>query len=342
MTKRELAKKWIDFIEEDPYKLYDYTDSFVMYSMTFADEETSGWVTYDLNKELLIYQIYAKDKHIEDYETVSLQGIYHLLDISKDTYEVASLYSFHDKLMKLYRKLDESINENIEDRLEVHDILNPALWDKDYNLKKEVKEKIELIVEKFIENLKEDEIDIKPIDILILGSNANFNYNKDSDIDVHILTDTSILPNHEKLLLAIYNAYKKLWNDKYDITFNGYEVELYVEGEYTTAHSGGVYSLNKGWLSKPIRQSIPDIDKEELEDSILDWEEEYNKVIKSNSIDKLNSYIDGLYLMRQSAIDKDGEYSIGNLVFKEIRASGKLQSIKDKIVELEEKKLSIK
>ena len=59
---------------------------------------------------------------------------------------------------------------------------------------------------------------------------------------------------------------------------------------------------------------------------------------KIETIDKL---IDDLYEMRRKSISKDGEYGIGNLVFKEFRNLGYLQQLKDKRIELENQRLSL-
>lgn len=83
-------------------------------------------------------------------------------------------------------------------------------------------------------------------DIYLLGSNANFNYNEDSDLDVHIIADESFDCSEEHLAI-IYNCYKALFNNKYDITIKGINVELYVENKDKLSNvSTGVYSFEKG------------------------------------------------------------------------------------------------
>ena len=66
-------------------------------------------------------------------------------------------------------------------------------------------------------------------DLVIVGSNANFNYNETSDIDLHIIADMSEDDEEKRLLCILYNAYKALFNNKYDIVVKGHEVEIYVE-----------------------------------------------------------------------------------------------------------------
>lgn len=115
--------------------------------------------------------------------------------------------------------LDESKN----------DTLNQDIWDENNELRPEVKEKLELIVKKFTEALNEDNVNLDIKDIEIVGSNANYNYTDKSDIDLHIIADLSIYKDREDLAEIIYNAYRRIFNDKFDPMIRGHEVEIYVE-----------------------------------------------------------------------------------------------------------------
>lgn len=131
-------------------------------------------------------------------------------------------------------------------KLETNSTLNADLWSDDNELLPEVKSKIQEIVDHFIDNLKEDEVDIKVKDVVIVGSNANYNYTDNSDIDVHIVVDLDDDIDKDFLLTKIYDAYRKLFNDKYDIKIKGHEVELYIEPNEIKANSNGAYSLKDG------------------------------------------------------------------------------------------------
>lgn len=101
------------------------------------------------------------------------------------------------------------------------------------------------------------------------------------------------------------------------------------------ATSNGVYSLKTGWLKQPIKDDIPEVD---LEPELTEWIERSNTL---ETIDEINKFIDDIYLLRQESILKDGEYGKGNLIFKELRNQGILQGLKDKLVELENKEMSL-
>lgn len=123
------------------------------------------------------------------------------------------LYDWSNKVLK------EAKNET----------LNQDIWDENNELRPEVREKLNLIVEKFKDNLSEDGVDLDISDIIIVGSNANYNYTDKSDIDLHIIANLDIYKDKEDLAKIVYNAYRRLFNDKFDPTIRGHEVEIYVE-----------------------------------------------------------------------------------------------------------------
>ena len=220
--------------------------------------------------------------------------------------------------------------------IEIHDELNPAIWTENKELKPEVEDKIEDIVDTFVEMLKERDIDIKVEDIYLLGSNANYNYNEDSDLDVHIIADESF-DCSEKHLEIIYNAYKALFNNRYEITIRGINVEIYVENkDNLTNVATGIYSLKDGWIRKPSKYAIPEIDSFELDKRVNEWENKYFEITQDPTLDKIDKYIDDIYDIRKKSIKEEGEFGLNNLVFKEMRRRGYLAEVK----ELRNKKLA--
>ena len=57
-------------------------------------------------------------------------------------------------------------------------------------------------------------------------------------------------------------------------------------------------------------------------------------VLDDGDSDDIKDCIDMLYLMRKDSIAIDGEYGVGNLLFKEIRNRGLLNALKDKYNEM--------
>jgi len=52
--------------------------------------------------------------------------------------------------------------------------------------------------------------------------------------------------------------------------------------------SNGIYSvMNDEWIKEPVKEDIPEIDKEALDKELKVWEDRYNKII-DNSEEKLD------------------------------------------------------
>jgi mRNA interferase MazF len=242
-----------------------------------------------------------------------------------------------DKIEEL--KLVEKLMEDIEK----HDALNPVLFDGE-ELKPEIKEAIEKIVDTFIKELREDNIKFNLKDIVLVGSNVSYNYTKDSDLDIHIIADSEGLECPDDLYPLLYSAYRSIFNKNYDINIKGIPAEIYVEVDKPAGISNGIYSLKDGWVKKPEVREIPDLDKEAFDKLFKEWEEKYNlllKQINEELSDDIYNFIEDLYDLRKESIAKDGEYSLGNLVFKEFRNRGYLDNLKDLRKEEKSKELSL-
>ena len=224
------------------------------------------------------------------------------------------------------------------EKMELHDTLNPKLWDGE-ELRPEVKEAIDSIVDQFILELGENEIPVKVLDARIVGSNASFNYTENSDIDVHLVVNTTESSCDFDVLTLLYNFFKKSFNDKYDISIHGIPVEMYIEDVNSSAISNGIYSVFKEeWIKFPEPIEVPDID---ITDAFTPFEERYNEIINSNDLTGAEELIDDLYLLRKDSISVDGEYGEGNLVFKEFRNRGYLDNLKQMMADLTSKELSL-
>ena len=60
-----------------------------------------------------------------------------------------------------------------------------------------------------------------------------------------------------------------------------------------------------------------------------DVEEPLEEKIGSTSIDEIDKYINDLYELRKDGLATGGEYSLGNLIFKEARNKGYLDNLKE-------------
>jgi len=159
-------------------------------------------------------------------------------------------------------------------------------------------------------------------------------------MDIHIITNFELLNVPEEVANALYNLEKSNFNDKYDITIKGIPVELYVEDVNSGAVSNGVYSVvNDNWIKFP--KKIINVPKYDLDKQISIWENKINNVVNNGTIDDIKNVINILYMIRKNSIAVDGEFGKGNVLFKELRNKGLLDSLKNKVREITSNTLSL-
>lgn len=218
-----------------------------------------------------------------------------------------------------------------------NDILNPTIWD-NLKLNPEIKEKLLRIGKDFY---ADTETDAPLKDILFVGSLANYNWSDTSDFDVHVVIDFKDVDENVELVEKLVNALKSKWNDEHDIHLKGHNVEVYIQDVTKENRSTGVYSLVQDkWLSEPQKENI-EIDKEKVQQKYNDAVRKINSAIKAQSIEKLKTIIKDIYDMRQAGLDKSGELSAENLVFKILRNRNYIEKLKQEIINLYDKKQSI-
>lgn len=231
-------------------------------------------------------------------------------------------------------KLDETWE--LEEVFEIHDELNQQLFDNDI-LRKDIRQRLLEIVDLFISKIKEDNIPINVIDYWLLGSNAAYNYGPKSDIDIHIIVNLEDLGVDPYILQVLYDYIKSDFNKKYDIMVKGHEVELYLEDVRSGAVTNGIYSLKQNrWIKFPTRTEYMRFDVTET-DEYKDWYQRYLSLEDS----EIEQFINDLYLMRKESLATDGEWGTGNLVFKEFRNLGYLDSLKDRKYKYRSKELTL-
>ena len=218
-----------------------------------------------------------------------------------------------------------------------NDTLNPNIWD-NLELKPEIKEKLLQIGKDFY---ADTETDAPLKDVLFVGSLANYNWSDTSDFDVHVVIDFKDVDENVELVEKLVNALKSKWNDEHDIHVKQHNVEVYIQDVTKENRSTGVYSLMQDkWLSEPQKENI-EIDKEKIQEKYNDFVRKINSALKAQDIDKLKSIIKDVYDMRQAGLDKSGELSTENLVFKILRNRNYIEKLKQEIINLYDKKQSL-
>lgn len=237
----------------------------------------------------------------------------------------------------------------MNEAIEKHNELNQKLFDGDH-LKPEVREKAEEIINEFLKILAEDEVKLIVRDVILTGSNASYNYTKDSDIDLHIIAETESFEESADVYAKLYRAYGRIFGNKFEISFYGIPVEIYVETEANPVVSNGIYSVMfDKWVKEPSAIAIPEIDQKAINKAAKPWIDEAKALIKevddnvADGEEKIDSYITRIYELRQKGIYSaaGNEYSTENLIFKEVRNAGLLDRLKKLKNVLISKKLSL-
>lgn len=214
--------------------------------------------------------------------------------------------------------------------------LNPDIWHNNH-LRPEVRLALFRIAKAFVKFINVKDLSLK--DITLSGSNASYNYNDNSDIDLHLIVDVN--KPCEADLKELFLAKKSQFNDQHDIDILGHTVEVYVQDSDQPHISNGVYSVfNDSWLKKP-QHITADPDSTNIEHKFNQLDNDIKQAIQSgdkNTIDKLK---DKIKKMRQTGLEKSGEYGVENLTFKLLRNTGAMQRLWDAGIAATDKELSL-
>ena len=182
----------------------------------------------------------------------------------------------------------------------------------------------------------------------MIGSLTGYNWSEFSDFDVHILYDFSDAGDKKELYQELFRLKKTVFNAAHDIFIKGFEVEVFVQDLNEDEKSIGSYSvLNDEWIRLPKKDDF-EIDTKKVTEKSEQWMDIIDGVLEnaededlSEAIKLVKKYREKLRKYRTCGLEKEGEYSYENLVFKFLRRNGylaKLENFKNKITD---KKLSL-
>lgn len=217
-----------------------------------------------------------------------------------------------------------------------HKELCPEFWT-NFELDEKVRKKLIRIANDFFTGLK---INLEIKDIRLPGSMANFNYTEYSDLDLHILVDLTEQSNDPVIFKKMLDDEKWIWNKKHDITIREHDVEIYVQDINEREDSSGVFSLIKNeWIKKPSHLDIH-INKKMVKlkfDDFVRKIKELKQILDNNKFSQTEweVYYDQakklkdkvLKYRKEGLITKEQEFSIENIVYKELRNAGWLDQI---------------
>lgn len=217
------------------------------------------------------------------------------------------------------KTFSQFLNENkLKLTLQYHQKLNPAIW-RNETLKPDLKLQFLLYAKQFILFVGIPKEEVK--DIIFTGSNVNRNYTKYSDCDIHIITDTSKFPPD-----YLYN--KKLeWESKHKrLKVAGYPVEFFAQDykEQLPSDQGQYSILNGKWIARPPAQLTH---TEILQDPLFLKKVSYyihviNRLLVTKDVAGIKDLKEKFYNMRSAGLQKAGEFSYENSLYKELRNRG--------------------
>jgi hypothetical protein len=248
-----------------------------------------------------------------------------------------------------------AISRKIINSFYLQDELNPDIWSlpngksednaDNYKLKPEIRERLLKVAKIFIDYI---DTHLFVHDIIFVGSLVGYNWSEYSDFDIHIIIDLEETGEDKELYEELFRLKKSIFNAAHDIIIKGFETELYVQDLNEDNESQGVYSLIKNkWIKVPKKEEFK-IDEKKLKSKVQQWIDIIDGVLENaededieGALKLVKKYREKLRKYRTCGLQKEGEYSYENLVFKFLRRNGyiaKLENFKNKFVD---KKLSL-
>lgn len=223
--------------------------------------------------------------------------------------------------------------------------LNPKFWQGE-KLDPEVRTKLIQIAQDFYKDIKED---IPIEDIQLTGSLANYNWTEYSDLDVHVIMDLSKINPDIELVKKAMDGVKFSWNLRHKVNIKGHDVELYAQDINQLHLASGLYSLMKDeWIRKP-KFDPPSLDPQDISRKVESYNTEIEEIEKElgqvKSPSDANDVMEKASVLKkkiskardEQLVHKGGEFSVENLVFKQLRNNGGIS----KLIEIKSKAYSM-
>lgn len=249
--------------------------------------------------------------------------------------------------------------KSIISSFKLQDELNPKIWylpnekymgdpeGQQEKMRPEIRKRLVLIAKYFIDSFN---LDIKIKDIIITGSLVNYNWSRYSDVDLHILIDFKQFPTEQQeTYKELLNLKKTIFNLKYDIKVKGFDIEVYAQDDSESHFSTGTYSVKDNkWINYPKKENVK-IDNQAIASKASQWMKLIDVAVQESKegnleegLEILKKCREKLKKFRQAGLEKKGEYSNENLVFKVLRRNGSIEKLMDSQSELMNKKLTLR
>lgn len=215
--------------------------------------------------------------------------------------------------------------------------LNDKIWQDENKLIPEIRERLIIIARTFLKTLNAPVVEKA---IYLTGSLASYQWRPMSDFDIHCLVE--ITDDECKGFLDDYfDTRAKLFNANHSIFIKGYKVEMNVKEGEVLLEGKGVFDLGRNkWIQKPSEPKR-ELDDDEVLRKTQEIQNEIDELINTGDVTAYSVIRDKIKAMRTEGLTTEGEYGIGNLVFKALRHSGYLDKLFSKKAELEDEIMSM-
>jgi predicted nucleotidyltransferase len=314
--------KKVDFVTSQVSPVKD------VYDIVTSNPDTNFIAAYG-KEESGAYKGLASANNFKAYDAGNIEGINatNLRAALRSQGDITPFIPQNVSSISYLEKLGNILHENLNEYTN-QSTLNPVVFD-GTTIKPKVREILLKIANYFWDSM---ELDIPFEDILLLGSSANYNWTPSSDIDLHLLVNYSQFADPE-LVKKYFDSVKAKFNEDHDLKIGDNEIELYIQDTNESNSSVGVFSvLNNKWIQEPELEKI-EIPDSNINDLATPLKQEIDQLISlpptEDTLRKLIALKDKIKQFRQSGLDKDGEYSLENLAFKELRNSGYIGKLLD-------------
>ena len=219
------------------------------------------------------------------------------------------------------------------------DKLNDTIWDNNNKIIPVIRQKLLVLVDRIIGEIS---VPVKVKHIYFTGSLATYKWTKLSDIDLHIIVD--ILDDScRNVTKECFDLICKTFNGQHNIFIKGYKVEISIKEKENFFKDKAAYDLIKNEWAKEPNKITRDLDDSEVVHISKEYQKQIDDLINHNgSVEDAKKLKKEIKELRTIGLEKgDGEYSVGNLVFKKLRNTGCLGRLFDYYNQVEDKNLSL-
>ena len=216
------------------------------------------------------------------------------------------------------------------------DELNPKFWQGE-EFDPMVRTKLMAIAQDFYEGLQ---LEIPVEDVQLTGSIANYTWTEYSDLDVHVILDFTKINEDKDLVKKALDGQRFMWNLRHPVVINEHDVELYAQDMNEPHVSSGLFSLMKNeWIKKPVWNEpvVDELDVKRKVEAYVTEIEELEKILSDGSdsvegrevLERVGALKSKIMKARKDGLAENGEFSVENLVFKQLRNMGWIERLID-------------